>query len=48
MNCIFIKNVAKLVKIPVITLAEIRTVTKILPCIDFLSTTIQKRDTSLR
>lgn len=59
MNCVFIKNVAKLVKIPVITLAEIktkkfsyhrdgnemisallilfpyRTVTKILPCIDF-------------
>lgn len=25
MNCIFIKNVAKLVKIPVITLAEIKT-----------------------
>ena len=25
MNCIFIKNVEKLVKIPVITLAEIKT-----------------------
>lgn len=25
MNCVFIKNVAKLVKIPVITLAEIKT-----------------------
>ena len=25
MNCIFIKNVAKLVKIPVITFAEIKT-----------------------
>lgn len=72
MNCIFIKNIAKLVKIPVITLAEIktkkfsyhrdgnemivgtfsifsyRTVTKILPCIDFLSTTTQKKNTSLR